>query len=420
MLIRGIAMKGRVVVTGMGLITPVGNSISSFWESISNGKSGVDYINSFDTKGLPTTIGAEVKGFCAKDYFSRKEINRIDVFTQYAIVSAMQAIEHSQLNIKDINPYRVGVIVGSGSGGTNMLLENHKKILERGPRRVSPFLAAGMLINSSSSEIARRIGSKGRSGAFVSACATSSDCIGLAYRSIQYGEADIVIAGGTEGPFSLIDLMSFSNIRALSRRNDNPEGASRPFDKNRDGFVLGAGGGVVVMESYESCKRRGGEVLAEIIGYGVTTDTYHSTAPNPTGESLVQAINIALEDANLSLDQIDHINAHGTSTKYNDYTETMALKEVFDTHAKDIPVNSIKSMTGHLLAGAGVVELIASILTIKHQLIPPTINYHTVDENMDLNYVPNTAQRHAVRTVLNNSIGFGGHNSCIVVKEWNE
>lgn len=413
-------MKKRVVVTGMGVITPVGHNIESFWKSLKHGISGVDYIRSFSTSDFPCHIGAEVKNFKAEDHFSSKEKNRMDSFTQYALIAAREAIAQASLNLKELDPFSVGVIVGSGTGGTAMLLDSYQKMLSKGPRGVSPYLASGMLIDSTSGQIAIALGAKGKSGAFVTACATGSNCIGESMRAIQYGDSDIMIAGGTEGDILPIDLASFSKIKALSTNNKSPEEASRPFDKLRDGFVMGAGGGILVLESLESAKDRGVPILAEIIGYGATTDAHHVTTPDPTGQGAQMAMIKAIKDAEISRSDIDYINAHGTSTRLNDYTETMAIKNVFGTLAQKIPVSSIKSMTGHLLAGAGAVELISSILTIQNSIIPPTLNYEFQDEELDLDYVPQNAIKREVNVVLSNSFGFGGHNSCLIVKKWRE
>ncbi|EMA6342462.1 beta-ketoacyl-ACP synthase II [Bacillus cytotoxicus] len=411
-------MKRRVVVTGMGVVTPIGNDVKSFWDNLLQGVSGVGYVSSFDTEGYATKIGAEVKGFDPNIYFNSKEINRMDKFTQYGVVAARQAIEEAKLTIDKIDPYRIGTMVGSGAGGMNMLLNNHKKFLDKGPRAISVYVASGILINSLSNEIAIRIGAKAKSGAFVTACATAANCIGEGMRAIQHDEADIMIVGGVEGDFTQFDVASFSKMRALSTRNDSPQGASRPFDKNRDGFVIGTGGGVLVLESEEFARKRGANILAELSGYGTTTDAYHITAPD--GKGMFMAMKLALKEAGLMPNDLDYINAHGTSTKLNDYCETMAIKKMMGEKAKSIPVSSIKSMIGHLLGGAGAVELIASILTLKEHVVPPTINYKEQDEGMDLNYVPNEAQVQKVNAVMSNSFGFGGHNTCLVVKKYNK
>ncbi|KON84890.1 3-oxoacyl-ACP synthase [Rossellomorea marisflavi] len=413
-------MKKRVVVTGMGIISPSGLTIQTFWENISNGLSGIDYIKSFDTTDHQTRIGGEVKGFNPDDHFSSKEQSRMDTFTQYAMAAARQAINQASLSLRELDPFRVGVLVGSGMGGTKMILENYQKIMLKGPRRISPYLASGMLINAPANEISLLLGARGKSGAFVTACAASANAIGEAMRSIQYGEADIIVAGGAEGAVTPLDLASFSRIKALSTHNEEPQRASRPFDKQRDGFVIAAGGGMVVLESLDSALERGVPILAELTGYGATTDAYHITAPDPEARGARRAIMNALADAELRPSAIDYINAHGTSTKLNDYTETIAIKQVFGPESVDVPVSSIKSMTGHMLGGAGAAELISSVLTIQNELIPPTINYEEADEGMDLNYVPHKAQKRKVEHVLSNSFGFGGHNACLVIKKWRQ
>ncbi|WP_035298032.1 beta-ketoacyl-ACP synthase II [Brevibacillus thermoruber] len=411
-------MKRRVVVTGMGVVTPIGVTIKTFWENLVRGVSGVDYIQAFDTEGFPTTIGAEVKDLELDEWFTHKEKIRMESNTQYAIIAARQAISQAKLDMSQLDPYRVGVIVGTGMGGTRLILENNRDLLQHGYRKVSSYLAFASLVEAPTSEISMMIGAKGKSGAWVTACATGNNCIGEGCRAIQHGEADVMIAGGTEGQFTPIELASFCKIKALSTRNDNPQAASRPFDKDRDGFVIGAGAGIVVLESEESAKKRGAAILAEIAGYGSTTDAYHVTAPDPEAKGAIMAMKNAMADANVSPADIDYINAHGSSTRLNDQIETLAIKKLFGEKARSIPVSSIKSMTGHLLAGSGSVELIACILALQHQIVPPTINHHQPDEGCDLNYVPNEAQAHRVRTVLNNSFGFGGYNACIVVKEW--
>ncbi|MDA5110492.1 beta-ketoacyl-ACP synthase II [Brevibacillus thermoruber] len=411
-------MKRRVVVTGMGVVTPIGVTIKTFWENLVRGVSGVDYIQAFDTEGFPTTIGAEVKDLDLDEWFTHKEKIRMESNTQYAIIAARQAISQAKLDMSQLDPYRVGVIVGTGMGGTRLILENNRDLLQHGYRKVSSYLAFASLVEAPTSDISMMIGAKGKSGAWVTACATGNNCIGEGCRAIQHGEADVMIAGGTEGQFTPIDLASFCKIKALSTRNDNPQAASRPFDKDRDGFVIGAGAGIVVLESEESAKKRGAAILAEIAGYGSTTDAYHVTAPDPEAKGAIMAMKNAMADANVSPADIDYISAHGSSTRLNDQIETLAIKKLFGEKARSIPVSSIKSMTGHLLAGSGSVELIACILALQHQIVPPTINHHQPDEGFDLNYVPNEAQAHRVRTVLNNSFGFGGYNACIVVKEW--
>ncbi|MDF1999860.1 beta-ketoacyl-[acyl-carrier-protein] synthase II [Peribacillus simplex] len=411
-------MKKKVVVTGMGVISPIGLNVGDFWHGLTHGVSGVDVIQGFDATGYPTTFGAEVKGFHIEDFVTGKEKNRMDTFTQYGVAAAKEALEQADINTEDVDPYRMGIIVGSSAGGTNLFVDNYKKLQERGPRRVSPYLTSSMLIDATASEIAMMTGAKGKSGAFVTACATGNNCVGEGMRAIQWNEADVMIVGGSEGDFSELDLAAFSRIKALSTRNDDPKKASRPFDKDRDGFVLGCGGGILVLESEEHALQRGANILARVSGYGTTSDAYHYTSPDPSCSGMIMAMKLAIEDAGIGPADIDYINAHGTSTKLNDHYETIAIKKLFGTYAKDVPVSSIKSMTGHLIGGAGAVELIASICALRHGVIPPTINFVEAEPEMDLNYVPNEAQAHQVDTVLTNSFGFGGHNATLVVRKW--
>ncbi len=411
-------MKKRVVVTGMGVISPIGHTIQEFWGNLTKGTSGIDYLRSFDTREFPSRIGGEIKEFNINDYITTKESKRMDTFTHYAIAAAQNAVKQADIHMEYLDPYRVGVIVSSGTGGMGLILDSHRKMLEKGSKKVSPFLASGMLINATAGEIALQLGAKGKSGAYVTACAASSNSIGEAMRTIQMGDADIMIAGGTEGAITPLELASFTKIKALSTQNKNPQSASRPFDRQRDGFVIGSGGGVVVLESEESAIKRRVPILAEIAGYGATTDSYHFTSPDPDGSGAIMAMRKAMADADVSPNEIDYINAHGTSTKMNDSTETYAIKETFGDRANTLPISSIKSMTGHLLGGAGAVEFIASVKAIQDSFIPPTINYSEPDEGMNLNYVPNKGVTKNMDTVLSNSFGFGGHNACLVLKKW--
>ncbi|TCS92393.1 beta-ketoacyl-ACP synthase II [Hazenella coriacea] len=413
-------MKKRVVITGYGCITPIGLNPQDFWRGLIEGKSGIGPITLFDTKEFPTTIGAEIKGFEPEKYISRKEVRRVDPYTQYAIASAKQAVEHAQLSITEEIAERVGVIVGSGSGGMNMVKEGYQTLSEKGPKRISSYLSSGMLINSAAGEISIIFGAKGPSSAVVTACATASSCIGEGMRMIQYGTADVMIVGGAEGDCTPLDLGSFSKIRALSRRNDEPTKASRPFDKDRDGFVLGAGAGVLVIEEAEFAMKRGATILAELVGYGATTDAYHITAPDPEASQQARAIRMAIEESGMTPDEIDYVNAHGTSTQLNDQLETTAIKKALGERAYEIPVSSIKSSIGHLLGGAGAVELIATICAIQEQKVPPTLNLDEPEEGLDLNYVPYQPLEVPVRAAISNSFGFGGHNVCLAVRKWEE
>lgn len=411
-------VKRRVVVTGYGCLTPLGKDPDTFWANLVAGKSGAGPITRFDPCDFPTKIAAEIHDYDPEDYLDAKDARRMDLFSQYAVIAAKQAFHRAQLHEDKWDAERVGVMVGSGSGGLAMIQQEYRRILEKGPNRLSPYLAPSMLSNMASGEIAIALGARGPSAAVVTACATGSSCIGEAMRAIQYGEADIVLAGGTEAPITPLGLAAFSKIRALSRKNEEPAKASRPFDRNRDGFVAGEGAGVLVLEELEHALRRNVPILAELIGYGVTNDAYHITSPRADGEGAAGAMRLALRDAGLSPGQIDYINAHGTGTRLNDWIETQAIKQVFADDAGRVPVSSIKSMTGHMLGAGGAVEMIASVQTLNTGLIPPTINWEEPDEGADLDYVPNVARRKECRYVMSNSFGFGGHNVSLIVKKW--
>ncbi|MBN2908651.1 beta-ketoacyl-ACP synthase II [Polycladomyces sp. WAk] len=411
-------MKKRVVITGMGALTPIGHNVPGFWEGLQEGRSGVRSISRFDPTGFPTTIAAEIPDYDPLDHFEAKVARRMSRFAQYGMVAAREAVRHAQLEMDRVDPVRVGVMVGTGSGGLDRIQEEYQKVLQNGSQKLSPYLAPAMLANMASGEIAIALGAKGPSAAVVTACATGSSCIGEAMRIIQYGEADVMIAGGAEAPITPLGLAAFSRIRALSRRNEEPQKACRPFDRDRDGFVAGEGAGVVVLESLEHAVKRGVPILAELIGYGATTDAHHITAPSPDGAVAAEAMVRALRDAGLSSEQVDYINAHGTGTRVNDAVETMAVKRVFGEAAYRIPISSIKSMIGHLLGAAGAVELISSIQTIQHGVIPPTINCEGQEKGLDLDYVPHRARKRDVQVVMSNSFGFGGHNVSLIVRRW--
>lgn len=410
-------LRRRVVITGQGVVTPVGLNVEDFWDSLVNGKSGIENIATFDVEDIPTKIGAIVKDFDPLQYMTKKEANKVAQFTQFALAAAHQAISQSQLVINEYNASRVGVVVGSGAGGLDIVEENYKKLNEIGPKRVSPHFVSAMMINSAAGEISIALGAKGPSFAVVTACATGSTAIGEALRTIQYGTADVIVAGGAEANFSRLDLASFANIHALSRRNDEPQKASRPFDTDRDGFVIGGGAGIVVLEELEHALHRGANILAEVVGYGCTTDAYHITAPDPSGSGPAEAIRLALEDGNVSIEEVDYINAHGTSTPFNDRMEINAIRKIFGDHALKLSISSIKSMTGHLMGGAGAVELIATVQTLLHSKIPPTLNCDQ-PEDPELNFVPHVYQEKEVMAAISNSFGFGGHNVCIAVRKW--
>ncbi|RUM40712.1 MAG: beta-ketoacyl-[acyl-carrier-protein] synthase II [Desulfurobacterium sp.] len=406
----------RVVITGLGVVSPVGSELKTFWENITAGKSGVSKISKFDISDFPVQIAAEVKDFDPLEYFDKKEVRRTDPFIQYATGAAVQAVKNAGLDTDKVDPERAGVLIGSGIGGIKTIEEQHTILLNKGPKRVSPYCVPMEIINMASGLVSIKFGFKGPNISVVTACATGTHAIGEAYRTIQYGDADVMVAGGAESAITPLSIAGFAAARALSTRNDEPEKASRPFEKNRNGFVMGEGAGIVVLEEYEHAKKRGAPILAEIVGYGTSGDAYHMTAPAPGGEGAARAIRNALRDAKISPDTIEYINAHGTSTKFNDLYETMAIKSVFGDHAYKLKVSSIKSMIGHLLGAAGGVEVIASVLTLQTGVIPPTINYEEPDPECDLDYVPNEAIKMDVNYVLKNSFGFGGTNACLVLK----
>lgn len=413
-------MRNRVVITGLGAVTPIGNDVSTFWKNMISGVSGIDYVTAFDTSEYTTRIAGEVKNFNPEDYMDRKEAKRVDRFIQFAIAATKQALAQADLDISKMDATRTGVYIGSGIGGLATLEENHKILLEKGPRRVSPFMVPMMIANMASGLVSIEIGAKGPNSSVVSACATGTHAIGDAAEIIRRGRADVMIAGGSEATIRPLAFAGFGNMKALSTRNDEPQKASRPFDLNRDGFVMGEGAGILVLESLEHAKKRGATILAEVAGYGMSGDAYHLTAPAPEGEGAARAMKEALLDADLDPTEVDYINAHGTSTDYNDKFETLAIKSVFGDYAYKVAISSTKSMTGHLLGAAGGVEAIACVLAIREGIIPPTINYETPDPDCDLDYVPNEARKANVRVALSNSLGFGGHNATIILKAYEE
>lgn len=413
-------MINRVVVTGVGLVTPVGIGKEEFWQSLINGRSGIGKISYFDTSGYPAKIAAEVKDFDYGNYISTKEANRMDKSTQFSVVATMLAIEDSKLKLTEEDPYSIGVIIGSGIGGIGTFEKQHKVLLEKGSNRVSPFFIPMMISNISAGEIAIKIGAKGPNGVITTACASATHAIGITFKLLQKGDAQVIISGGTEAAITPMALAGFCKMRALSIQNNNPAYASRPFDKERDGFVMGEGSGILILETLQHAKKRNANIYAEILGFGMTADAYHVTAPSPEGDSASQAMKIALEDAKIKPSQIDYINAHGTSTPLNDKLETLSIKKVFDKHAYNLKISSNKSMTGHLLGASGGVEAIATALTIKEEVIPPTINYHYPDPECDLDYVPNKAEQKLVKYALSNSFGFGGHNGVVILSKYME
>lgn len=411
--------KRRVVITGMGIISPVGNGVDKFWKSLLSGKSGIDFISRFDVEDFPTKIAGEVKDFHPEEFIDKKELKRHDRFTQFAIASTKMALDDSGLDFLQIDRNRVGVVFGSGIGGSETWEEQHNTLITKGPRRVSPLFIPMMIANMASARVAMDFNLKGPNFTVVTACASGTNAIGEAFRIVQRGDADIMVAGGTEAPITSLSLAGFSSMRALSTNNDEPHLASRPFDKNRDGFVMGEGSGVIILESLEhAAMRRNAKIYAEVIGYGTTADAFHITQPDPEGDGAARAMLNAMQDAGVSPDEVDYINAHGTSTPMNDKFETLAIKRAFGNHAKKLFISSTKSMTGHLLGAAGAIELIASALTVFNNEIHPTINYEARDPECDLNYVPNKAIKEKVNIALSNSLGFGGHNATVIVKKF--
>ncbi|MCI3984588.1 beta-ketoacyl-ACP synthase II [Bacillus vallismortis] len=409
--------KKRVVVTGLGALSPLGNDVDTSWNNAINGVSGIGPITRVDAEEYPAKVAAELKDFNVEDYMDKKEARKMDRFTQYAVVAAKMAVEDADLNITDEIAPRVGVWVGSGIGGLETLESQFEIFLTKGPRRVSPFFVPMMIPDMATGQISIALGAKGVNSCTVTACATGTNSIGDAFKVIQRGDADVMVTGGTEAPLTRMSFAGFSANKALST-NPDPKTASRPFDKNRDGFVMGEGAGIVVLEELEHALARGAKIYGEIVGYGSTGDAYHITAPAQDGEGGARAMQEAIKDADISPEDIDYINAHGTSTYYNDKYETMAIKTVFGEHAHKLAVSSTKSMTGHLLGAAGGIEAIFSVLAIKEGTIPPTINIETPDEECDLDYVPDEARRQDLNYVLSNSLGFGGHNATLIFKKY--
>jgi len=410
-------VQKRVVITGLGPITPIGIGKDAFWESLIKGKSGIGKITSFDADEFSSRIAGEVKSFDPKDYIEAKEARRMDRFSQLGVASAKMALEDANLTITNSNADRVGVIVGSGIGGLKTLEEQHKILLEKGPKKISPFLVPMMIPDMAAGNISIALGAKGPNFCTVTACASGTHAIGEAYEVIRRGAADVCIAGGTEAPITPLGVGGFCAARALSTRNDEPTKASRPFDAKRDGFVIAEGAGIIILETLENALNRDANIYAEIVGYGATGDAYHITSPAPRGEGAARAMQMAINESNLDCKEIDYINAHGTSTLYNDEFETMAIKNVFGKHAYDLAVSSTKSMTGHTLGAAGGIEAIVCALAIEKHIIPPTINYECPDPKCDLNYVPNQAIKKDITAAMSNSLGFGGHNASVIIKK---
>ena len=411
-------MKKRVVITGLGCVTPVGTGKDDFWVNIKSGVSGIDKITRFDYTNYQTQIAGEVKDFTPEDYISKKELKKMDRFTQFAMVASKLAVADSELDLNNIDGNRMGTVIGTGIGGVETIEAQHKNLLEKGNRRVSPFFIPMMIGNMAAGQVAIEFGAKGPSTNICTACASGTNSVGDAFKIIQRGDADIMIAGGTEAAVAEFAVAGFCNMKAMSTNNDNPQKASRPFDKDRDGFVMGEGCGILILEELESAIKRNAKIYAEIVGYGMTSDAYHITTPAENGEGAARAMQMAINDAEIEPEKIDYINAHGTSTYYNDLYETMAIKSVFGENAKNVSISSTKSMTGHLLGASGAIEAIVCALAIKNNFVPPTINLENPGEGMDLDYTPNKGKERTINYALSNSLGFGGHNATIVLKKY--
>lgn len=411
-------MKKRVVITGLGCVTPVGTGKDDFWVNIKSGVSGIDKITRFDYTNYQTQIAGEVKDFTPEDYISKKELKKMDRFTQFAMVASKLAVADSELDLNKIDGNRMGTVIGTGIGGVETIEAQHKNLLEKGNRRVSPFFIPMMIGNMAAGQVAIEFGAKGPSTNICTACASGTNSVGDAFKIIQRGDADIMIAGGTEAAVAEFAVAGFCNMKAMSTNNDNPQKASRPFDKDRDGFVMGEGCGILILEELESAIKRNAKIYAEIVGYGMTSDAYHITTPVENGEGAARAMQMAINDAGIEPEKIDYINAHGTSTYYNDLYETMAIKSVFGENAKNVSISSTKSMTGHLLGASGAIEAIVCALAIKDNFVPPTINLENLGEGMDLDYTPNKGKERTINYALSNSLGFGGHNATIVLKKY--
>jgi 3-oxoacyl-[acyl-carrier-protein] synthase II len=407
----------RVVVTGVGVISAVGTGVEKNWNALMSGESGIDLITRFDASGLPCQMAGEVKDFDGEAYMEKKDLRKNDLFIQYAVAAADMALKDSGFEITDANAERVGVLVGAGLGGLPTLEKSYKACLEGGYRKISPFFIPMLIINLAPGQISMRCGAKGPNLSVCSACATGTHSIGDAYRLIQYGDADAMIAGGAESTVTILGIGGFSVMKALSTRNDDPKRASRPFEKNRDGFILAEGAGIVILEEYEAARKRGAKIYGEICGYGLTGDAYHLTHPSPGGEGAARCIRMALKGAGLNPEEVDYINAHGTSTPLNDLYETMAIKTVFGDHAHKLMVSSTKGHTGHALGAAGAIEAVYTLLAMNRGVVPPTINYEEPDPECDLDFVPNEPRQAEVRTAMSNSFGFGGTNACLIFRK---
>lgn len=411
----------RVVVTGIGMISPVGNTAEESWQALIHGKSGVGPLTQLESRHFNSKVAGEVKNFDPSPFFTPKEIKKSDRFVQFAVACSKMAIEDGKLEIASEDPYRIGVLIGSGIGGLRVIEEQHKVMLAKGPNRISPFLIPMLIVNMAPGQVSINFGLKGPNNCVATACATGSNAIGDAFKIIQRGEADVMLAGGTESCITMLGFGGFDAMKALSTYNEDPSTASRPFDKTRNGFVMSEGCGVLVLETLEHAKKRGARIYAELVGYGMTSDASHITAPDPTGEGASRCMIAAMRDASVKPSEIDYINAHGTSTPLNDKVETLAIKKALgEENARKTKISSTKSATGHALGAAGAIEAIACVLAMRDSLIPPTINYKVPDPECDLNYVPNEALRQKVRVAMSNSLGFGGHNASVVFKAYEE
>lgn len=409
--------KRRVVVTGIGAVTPLGNDAKSLWENIVANKSGIDYITRVNKDDFPVSVAGEIKDFDAKEFMDRKDARKMDLFTQYAVAASKMAVEDANLTIDESNAERVGVWIGCGIGGMDTYEEQLRRFIDKGYRRVSPFFVPMLIPDMAAGQVSIQLGAKGINSCSVTACASGANSIGDGFKAVQRGDVDYIITGGTESPITNMAFAGFSAMKALTF-NEDPKTASRPFDQNRDGFVMGEGAGILVLETLDSALDRGAKIYAEIVGYGATGDAFHITAPAEGGEGAARAMQMAIDDANVKPEEVDYINAHGTSTDMNDKYETQAIKNVFGAHAKQLAVSSTKSMTGHLLGAAGGVEGVISVKAIDDGIVPATINYETPDPDCDLDYVPNESRKQDVNVVLSNSFGFGGHNACLVFKKY--
>lgn len=413
-------MRKRVVVTGYGMVSPIGLSAKESYKNAISGVSGISRITKFDASSFDVQIAAEVKGFIPENYVEKKEVKKYDLFSLYALAAAQEAIACSQIEIDKLDPFRIGVSIGSGIGGLGTIEKYEEALLSRGYKGVSPFFIPTAVINMAGGNVAIKFGLKGPNYATVTACASGTHAIGFAARNIMYGDADIMIAGGCESTITPLAIAGFQNMKALSARNDEPQKASRPFDKDRDGFIVGEGAGILILEEYEHAKKRRANIIAELAGFGMSDDGYHITAPDPDGKGAMYAMKMALQDARLNPQEVHYINAHGTSTYFNDKIETLSIKEVFGEHAYNLAISSTKSMTGHLLGAAGGVEAVFSVMTIENSIIPPTINLNNPDKECDLFYVPNVAIEKQCSVVMSNSFGFGGANAVLIFKKFNE